>query len=385
MEKTKFVSAFAAVMVAAFILIFGSSNTNAAGTGVRHLTDGSQAGANRLARLGPPARVEPAVKDTLIQDFKPVTLDDLQPEGILPVDAPVDFNGDGKTDFVVVRNTGGGSSGQLTWFYLPNGGGVSGSVNFGSNSDWILSEDFDGDNKDDITVWRPSTAVFYILQSSSFTVRIAQFGQANDIPVLADYDGDGKADPAVFRYNSPGTPSVWWFLGSLNNPSGNATAVPWGSFSDVPAPGDWDGDGKNDFGVYRNSGTGQLDFWRMLNNGTVLPVIGFGTTSDFYVPGDYDGDGKTDIATARRVGGQFQWQWISSINGSVNATNWGLATDFPVQGQYDSDGKTDIAIWRPGANPGDAAFWVHLSSTGGTLVQQWGLSGDFPAAAYNVY
>jgi len=386
MEKTKLVSACAAAMLAALILIFASSNITAAGTGLRRTIDSSQTGANRLL----PMHTAPSVRqdgkeDALIQEFKPVTLDDLQPEGAV-ADAPVDFNGDGRTDFVVVRNTGGGPSGQLTWFYLPNGGGVSGSVNFGSNSDWILSEDFDGDNKDDITIWRPGAAgvaAFYILQSSNFTVRLIQFGQNGDIPsIIADYDGDGKADPAVVRF---GTSAVWWYQGSFNNPGGNLSAVTWGTPTDVPAPGDWDGDGKTDFGIYRNTGTGQLDFWRLLSNGTVLPVTRFGTPADVYVPGDYDGDHKTDIAIAGPAAGQVRWQWISSLNGSVNVTAWGTGNDYPVQGQYDTDGKTDIAIWRRGTNPGDAAFWVQLSSTGGTFVQQWGLSGDFPAAAYNVF
>ena len=43
---------------------------------------------------------------------------------ITPADAAGDFDGDGKTDYVVARNTGGGASGQLTWFW-----GINGSAN----------------------------------------------------------------------------------------------------------------------------------------------------------------------------------------------------------------------------------------------------------------
>jgi hypothetical protein len=32
-------------------------------------------------------------------------------------DAPVDYNGDGRSDFVVVRNTGGGAGGQVSWLF----------------------------------------------------------------------------------------------------------------------------------------------------------------------------------------------------------------------------------------------------------------------------
>jgi hypothetical protein len=34
--------------------------------------------------------------------------------------AAIDFTGDGKTDFVVVRNTGGGPGGAITWYVLRN-------------------------------------------------------------------------------------------------------------------------------------------------------------------------------------------------------------------------------------------------------------------------
>jgi hypothetical protein len=282
-----------------------------------------------------------------------------------------------------VRNTGGGPSGQLTWFFAFNGTGTTGAINWGVNSDWVLSDDFDGDGKDDITIWRPGpggTAAFYILQSATGTARIVQFGQTGDIPtVVGDYDNDGKADPAVFRIS---TPSVWFFQNSSN---GTVSAVTGGSSQDVPAPGDFDGDGKFDFGIYRNSGTGQLDFWRLLSNGTVLPVVRFGTSADIYAPGDYDGDHKTDIALFRRASGQTFWNWVSSIDGSVHSVAWGAGVDFPVQGDYDGDGKTDIAIWRPGVNPGESAFWAQLSSNGSLLVFQWGLNGDFPVASYNVF
>jgi len=385
MEKTRFVSGAATVSLAALFMIFSSVSINAVGFAKPRTIESSMTGGNRLLQLGRPNATAPQVPDILRPSTKEVTLDDLTPQGVV-LDAPVDFNGDGKTDFAVVRNTGGGANGQLTWFWALNGSGTTGAINWGINSDWVLTDDFDGDGKDDITVWRPGAggvAAFYIFQSSTNTARIVQFGQSGDIPtVVGDYDNDGKADPAVFRQ---GSPSLWFYEGSLNNPGGNVTTVAWGSNTDVPAPGDFDGDGKNDFGIYRNSGTGQLDFWRLLSNGTAMPVIRFGTTADIYAPGDYDGDHKTDIATFRRANGATIWNWVSSIDGSVHSVTWGSGNDFPVQGDYDGDGKTDIAIWRPGVNPGEAAFWAQLSSTGSVLVFQWGTSGDFPVASYNVF
>ena len=77
---------------------------------------------------------------------------------------------------------------------LPNGG------NFNISTD--LVGDFDGDGKDDITVYRrdPEGSYWYSLDSSTYTLRQVHFGGELDNPfVVGDYDGDGIDDPATFR------------------------------------------------------------------------------------------------------------------------------------------------------------------------------------------
>jgi hypothetical protein len=302
----------------------------------------------------------------------------------------VDFNGDGKTDFTVVRNTGGGPGGQITWFINLTGTTTTYASQWGISGDFFTPVDFDGDNKTDIAVWRagaPTVAAFYILQSNNNTVRIEAFGQSGDDPsVVDDYDGDGKADPAVYRAGAnSGDQSTWFYRGSLNNPSGNVTYVPWGQNGDFPAPGDYDGDGKNDFVIQRNNGGGQARFWMLQTTAGFNSVV-FGTSTDIIVPGDYDGDGKTDIAVVRGSAGQLNWyvrpSSTGAIGGSPTAIFGASATDFPTQGDYDGDGKTDFAVWRSSATPGASAFWVQ-GTTSGAFSVPFGQNGDFPVARYN--
>ena len=137
---------------------------------------------------------------------------------------------------------------------------------------------------------QPELRHFYILQSATNTVRIDTFGQNGDDPtVVGDYDGDGKADVAVYRSGaSAGDQSTWYYRGSLTPATVNS--IPWGQNGDFPAPGDYDGDGKNDFVIQRASG-GSGVFW--MNTTTAgISTITFGNSSDVVVPGDYDGDGK---------------------------------------------------------------------------------------------
>jgi hypothetical protein len=305
----------------------------------------------------------------------------------VPISLPqhiVDFDGDGKTDFSVIRNVDGTPDGRLRWYVATNATNIISARDFGIGTDFATPVDFDGDHKTDIAVFRPApagSAYFYILQSLTNTVRIVNFGQeGDDASVVGDYDGDGKADLAVYRAGSPR--STWFYLGSLNNPNHNITYVPWGQDGDFPAPGDYDGDGKNDFCVDRDGGA-QGIFWLRTAAGTTT-VTPFGRPDDFIVPGDYDGDGKTDFATVRGVGANMQWQWRSSSKGTINYRTFGLiGLDTPVQGDYDGDGLTDVAVWRPNTQ---GVFWVVSSSTKTVRTYAFG-SGDSDTATggYNTH
>jgi len=136
------------------------------------------------------------------------------------------------------------------------------------------SADFDGDGTPDLSVFRPSTGEWFVLNSGSSTLNIAQFGVNGDIPVDADFDGDKRSDIALFR-PSTGT----WF--SLNSSNGQFNAVRFGLNGDKPVPGDYDKDGKSDIAIWR-------------------PSIG-----DYFI--------------------------LNSNNGTVQETHWGLNGDVPIR------------------------------------------------------
>ncbi len=304
------------------------------------------------------------------------------------MDAPLDYNGDDKTDYVVVRNTGGGSGGQVTWFI--HNGTTSTQTPWGISTDFFVSGDFDGDDKADITVYRPTTApnsFFYSLRSTNNTLRAAELGATGDDPtVVGDYDGDDIDDYAVYRGGaSAGQQSFWYYRGSATA-NGGITFVQFGQNGDFPAPGDYDGDNKNDFCVQRNNGSGQGIFILRQSSTNTTRTVQWGTSSDLILPGDYDGDGKDDFAVARGSGGQILWSVLSSNGTTVihYGQPWGLsATDFPVQGDYDGDGKIDIAVWRPNADVQQNFFYIRQSSTNTLRAFEWGQQGDYPVANYN--
>lgn len=274
-----------------------------------------------------------------------------------------DFDADGKADPSVFRSADG------TWFMNRSTAGFAGA-RFGMTGDKPTPADFDGDDKADIAVWReaPATeAAFYILQSSTSTVRIEKFGQTGDsiIPV-GDWDGDGKADVAVYRNAAAGSQSYFYYRGTLNNPAGNVTYVPWGTDGDKPVRGDFDGDGKFDPAVFR----GGVWFIRQSSNGQ-MKTDSWGLSTDKFVTADYDGDSKTDIAVFRNG----VWYIKQSSDSSQVYLSWGLGSDVLVPADYDGDGKTDVAVFRNGT------WYIRSSSSGTMSVQIFGLSSDLPIPA----
>jgi len=282
---------------------------------------------------------------------------------------PLDFDGDGKTDYVLVRN----SAGFMNWFVQRSVAGFL-SRSWGVwTSDEVLPGDYDGDGKWDIAVWRSGTpSIFYILNSATGTLQTVSFGQIGDDPrITQDFDADGIADPAIVR-NVSGT--LTWYI---QRSAAGLTAVPFGNNStDVAIRGDYDGDRKADPAVYRFTTN---TFYVLRSSDGGLRSATFGASgSDYRLPADFDGDGKTDFAVWRGigVGSSGAWYWLQSSNGLFRSLNFGIGgLDLPVPGDYDGDGKSDQAVWRPGS---PANFFVNRS-TGSVVVFAFGSTSDVPA------
>lgn len=330
-----------------------------------------------------------------------------------PRDAVVDFNGDGKTDYSIIRSAGFGS--QFTWWNLESGTGNVTSMPLGLRAiDQPVPADYDGDGKDDIAMFRfngPEAGTWYIWQSSTNSLRIDSFGRAGDNPtVVDDFDGDGTDDLAVFRINTAGQgpgQAYFYYRGSLNNPEGKMTAVPWGmrygsqsEQADDPYTGDFDGDGKADFSVQRHadgvgSTNGPAIFITLLSSTGDVTYNYFQNKSDRVLPGDYDGDGRTDLCVARGFNvspGNTTWFIRYSSGIPDYSTVFGAGFSF-AQGDYDGDGKTDVGYFMTPADPNAVGFWYQSSANNQEArFVRWGSrptgptspgAGDLPAAGYN--
>ena len=168
------------------------------------------------------------------------------------------------------------------------------------------------------------------------------FQNLKDKPVVADWNGDGRDTPGVYRQSNQ-----TFYLDDSIPPTGGADyTISYGASADLPVGGDWNGNGTDTIGVWRPSN--QNWYLRNTNSaGSVDIQFNFGAAGDIPVVGDWNGDG-TDTIGVWRPSNQNWYLRNKNSEGSVDLQfNFGAAGDIPVVGDWNGDGTDTIGVWRP--------------------------------------
>jgi hypothetical protein len=215
-----------------------------------------------------------------------------------------------------------------------------------------------------VGVYRPSNATFYLTKSNyvslgNFADAVISYGIPGDLPITGDWDGDGIDTVGVYRNG------VFYLRNS--NTSGLADlVVPFGVPGDVPIAGDWDGDGIDTVGVYRNG----VFFLRNCDSaGPADLAFAYGAPGDIPIAGDWTGKGSDSVGVYRPSESRF---YLKSTNASGYADLvdllWG--GDHPLVGDWQNSGRDLVGLYRDGE--------FHLQAGRHLIHFRFGVVGDLP-------
>ncbi|MDW8217140.1 MAG: hypothetical protein RML57_06005, partial [Acidobacteriota bacterium] len=200
-----------------------------------------------------------------------------------------------------------------------------------------------------------------------------------DVPLAGDWDGDGIDTPGIYR-NVNG--AMTFFL--INNNTGGFADVSFafGGVGDIPLAGDWDGNGTVTVGVYRPSV--QTFFLRnalAAGNPDLAVVIAGAQGGDVPVAGRWTaGSGVTGVGLYRPSTGQFLLK-NANTSGAPDVTFTLTTTGTfvaAVAGDWTRQGFATVGVV---VNLGGTIqFQLRTSNTSGPpeIRVNYGVPGDVP-------
>jgi len=218
------------------------------------------------------------------------------------------------------------------------------------------------------------------------------YGDPADVPIFGDWDGDGIDTPGAYRQGPGG--GFAYLTNSL--PGDGAVGVAdfnffFGDPGDEVFIGDWNGDGVDTLGVNR----GGHMFLTDTNGSGGAPVptaydFFFGVDGDRAFGGDADGDGDDGVFLYRGSGPGAGFVYFTNETpvgpGGVASTAdfffFGIASDQFASGDWNGDGVDTSGIFRPSDT---TVYLTNTNASGGAAAPTdesfvWGTAGWVPVA-----
>lgn len=252
-----------------------------------------------------------------------------------------------------------------------------------------------------IVIWRPydwardETGVWFARTLNDPQNRLGfSYGERGDIPFLGELNGSAWSDEAIiYRPGSSSNSLSYWYGRSTAAHVVYVHALQYGLGKDTPLVGDWNGNGRVDFGLYRLP---EADWYAIdghtetvvLNGVQHGPALGKSGSSplyygpydassvmtstycnrrqdlssldekgtDFFYPpfdepflGDFDGDGRQEYSIFRRSSGRLYSKELGSGTKVVDGMYIGDAGT-PLAIDSDGDGVDEFGRWLPRKN-----------------------------------
>jgi len=239
-----------------------------------------------------------------------------------------------------------------------------------------LVGDWNGDKKTELGLWQPEGYFVLDKNGDGQLVKLGPFGYSTDVPISGDWNGDGKSEIGVWR------PSDFCFYldfngdGIWNPDKGDKKLGPFGqNFRDIPIIGDWNGDGKDEVGIYTSYSADKPYFFLNIagdglwdSKSSTVKLGPFGRLGDIAVAGDWNADGKAEIGVWEPDSQYFLLDYTGDgkwdpAKEDQKLGPYGDSYDTPLSGRWDGKNKDEIGVWDPGTR----LFHLNISGDG-----KWG-------------
>jgi hypothetical protein len=208
------------------------------------------------------------------------------------------------------------------------------------------------------------TAGFWRLHRGGSQVGAFYFGNPGDVGFMGDWDCDGIDTPGLYRQSDG-----YAYLRNSNSQGVADVSFFFGNPGDIPIAGDFDGDGCDTLSLYRVA-EGRYYIINRLGSadrglGRADQAFYFGNPGDTPFMGDWDGDG-IETPGLRRSSNGFVYLRHSNTQGPAEINYfYGDPGDIVFTGDWDGDGDDTLGLYRTSTGT------VYLRKTNSTGVAHY--------------
>jgi hypothetical protein len=226
----------------------------------------------------------------------------------------------------------------------------------------------------DVGFFDPTQGLWHIGSRTTSSISF-YFGNPGDYPMVGDWDCDGIDTPGLYRQSDG-----YVYLRNSNTQGVANIKFYFGNPGDIPLAGDFNGDDCDTVSIYRPSqqriyvindlgsndgGLGAADYWYLFGNPGDKPFVG-----------DFDGDGVDTVALHRESTGFVYYRNTNSTGNAHHSFFFGNPGDRIFSGDWNESGSDSPGVFRPS----NRAVYLRFTNTQGNANESytWGQSHFLP-------
>ena len=222
----------------------------------------------------------------------------------------------------------------------------------------------------------PQTGKWYITTIHGM-VDAFFFGNPGDFPMMGDWNCDGIDTPGLYRQSDG-----FVYLRNSNTQGNADIRFFFGNPGDIPIAGDFNGDGCDTVSIYRQSESRVYIINELGQNdgglGAADYAYYFGNPGDKPFVGDFNGDGVSTVGLHRESTGLVYFRNSNTQGNAEFEFYFGNPGDRLIAGDWNDNGKDSPGLYRPS----DRTFYLRYTNTQGVADEQftWGQPYWLPVA-----